>query len=227
MAAVEQRVEYLEAVLGQFIVQTNTALARMERGLESLQKEMKEFKDEMKEFKDEMREFKDEMREFKDEMSGFKKESEAQARRMNEKWGELANKMGTFVEDLVYPSLAGIIRQKFSLEAEMLGIRIKKRFPGGANYEADAIALAGEYVFLNSTRSSLDNRAVNDFIKEIPRFREFFPEYADRKLIGILASLYIDESVIKYAERKGFLVLGVGIELMEIKNTPGFTPKEW
>ncbi|MCK6620168.1 MAG: hypothetical protein HUU32_09140 [Calditrichaceae bacterium] len=220
MAAVEQRVEYLEAVLGQFIVQTNTALARMERGLESLQKEMRAFKDEMKVFKDEMKEF-------KDEMSGFKKESEAQARRMNEKWGELANKMGTFVEDLVYPSMAGIIRQKFSLEAEMLGIRIKKRFPGGANYEADAIALAGEYVFLNSTRSSLDNRAVNDFIKEIPRFRQFFPEYADRKLIGILASLYIDESVVKYAERKGFLVLGVGIELMEIKNTPGFTPKEW
>lgn len=220
MAAVEQRVEYLEAVLGQFIVQTNTALARMERGLESLQKEMRAFKDEMKVFKDEMKEF-------KDEMSGFKKESEAQARRMNEKWGELANKMGTFVEDLVYPSMAGTIRQKFSLEAEMLGIRIKKRFPGGANYEADAIALAGEYVFLNSTRSSLDNRAVNDFIKEIPRFRQFFPEYADRKLIGILASLYIDESVVKYAERKGFLVLGVGIELMEIKNTPGFTPKEW
>lgn len=220
MAAVKQRVEYLEAVLGQFIVQTNTALARMERGLESLQKEMRAFKDEMKVFKDEMKEF-------KDEMSGFKKESEAQARRMNEKWGELANKMGTFVEDLVYPSMAGIIRQKFSLEAEMLGIRIKKRFPGGANYEADAIALAGEYVFLNSTRSSLDNRAVNDFIKEIPRFRQFFPEYADRKLIGILASLYIDESVVKYAERKGFLVLGVGIELMEIKNTPGFTPKEW
>lgn len=220
MAAVEQRVEYLEAVLGQFIVQTNTALTRMERGLESLQKEMREFKNEMKEFKNEMREF-------KDEMSGFKKESEAQARRMNEKWGELANKMGTFVEDLVYPSLAGIIRQKFSLEAEMLGIRIKKRFPGGANYEADAIALAGEYIFLNSTRSTLDNRAINDFIKEIPRFRQFFPEYAERKLIGILASLYIDESVVKYAERKGFLVLGVGIELMEIKNTPGFTPKEW
>jgi len=37
----------------------------------------------------------------------------------------------------------------------------------------------------------------------------------------------VDESVIKYAEKAGFLVFAVGEALMEVKNTKGFKPKEW
>ena len=42
-----------------------------------------------------------------------------------------------------------------------------------------------------------------------------------------MASLYIDQLVMTYAERNGFLVLGVGMEIMEIKNLPDFEPKVW
>ena len=35
------------------------------------------------------------------------------------------------------------------------------------------------------------------------------------------------DDVLKYAEKVGFLVLAVGDELMEVKNTKGFKPKEW
>jgi hypothetical protein len=45
--------------------------------------------------------------------------------------------------------------------------------------------------------------------------------------VGILASLYIDPGVIAYAEKAGFMVLAVGDQLMEVKNSPGFKPKEW
>ncbi len=66
------------------------------------------------------------------------------------------------------------------------------------------------------------------FIEEIKMFREFFPEYKKNKLIGVLASLYVDESVVKYAEKSGgFMVLSVGDKLMEVVNTKGFRPKEW
>jgi hypothetical protein len=45
--------------------------------------------------------------------------------------------------------------------------------------------------------------------------------------VGILASLAVDDSVLSYAEKQGFLVLAVGDELMEIKNRPDFEPKRW
>ena len=39
--------------------------------------------------------------------------------------------------------------------------------------------------------------------------------------------LNIDDSVLRFAEKQGYLVLGVGSEVMEIKSSKDFTPKRW
>ena len=168
-----------------------------------------------------------ELREFKDEMRTFKEENRQQRREMNIKWGEMARKLGTITEDLVAPSIPRIINEMFGLDVVFLGIRMKKKLQDGRIKEYDAIAVAGEYVYVDETKSTLDSEDVKDFIEDIQGFREFFPEYEGKKIIGVLASLYVDESVIKYAEKAGFLVFAVGEALMEVKNTKGFKPKEW
>ncbi|NUO07565.1 MAG: hypothetical protein HUU08_02630 [Candidatus Brocadia sp.] len=161
------------------------------------------------------------------ELRDFKNEMRQQTREMNIKWGEMARKMGTITEDLVSPSIPGIIREEFGIEVEFLGIRMKKRLQDGRVKEYDAVAVAGEFVFVDDTKSTLDSDDVKDFIKAIQGFRDFFPEYKGKKIVGILASLFVDESVIRYAEKSGFFVLAVGDKLMEVKNTKGFKPKEW
>ena len=196
---VEEKVYNLEELLGQFIVQTNTSLNRLTREVSNLSVEMRLFKDEMK----------------------------AENLRMNKQWGDLANKMGTMVEDLVFPSISRIVMEKYNLTLERIMVRIKQRLKDGRTKEFDLIAVSEQFVFLNSTKSTLDNRDVKDFIKDIGLFWEFFPEYRNKKLIGLLASLYVDKSVITYAQRNGFIVLGVGIEIMEIKNKPDFKAREW
>ena len=168
-----------------------------------------------------------ELREFKDEMRTFKEENRQQRREMNINWGEMARKLGTITEDLVAPSIPRIINEMFGLDVVFLGIRMKKKLQDGRIKEYDAIAVAGEYVYVDETKSTLDSEDVKDFIEDIQGFREFFPEYEGKKIIGVLASLYVDESVIKYAEKAGFLVFAVGEALMEVKNTKGFKPKEW
>ena len=238
---VEERVDRLETLLGQFIVQTNTALNRLERGLERFKEEMqvfknemRDFKEEMKVFKDEMSDFKDEMSDFKDEMSDFKNEmreyrdrQDGERLRMNRQWGDLANKLGTVVEDLVFPSFERIVLERFNKEIETLMPRLKRKLQDGRKKEFDIVGIAGDFVFLNSTKTTLKSQYVDDFINEIKLFWEFYPEYRNKTLIGILASLYIDKSVIKFAEKKGFLVIGVGYEIMEIKNRADFEPKKW
>ena len=168
-----------------------------------------------------------ELREFKDEMRTFKEENRQQRREMNIKWGEMARKLGTITEDLVAPSIPRIIKEEYGLEVTDLMVRRKKRLMDGRSKEYDAIAVAGEYVFVDETKSTLDSEDVKDFIEDIQGFREIFPEYEGKKIIGVLSSLYVDESVIKYAEKAGFLVFAVGEALMEVKNTKGFKPKEW
>lgn len=68
---------------------------------------------------------------------------------------------------------------------------------------------------------------VDRLVEESDIFREFFPEYRDEPVVGILASLAVEESVLSYAEKQGLVVLAVGDQVMEIRNRPGFVPKRW
>ena len=189
--------------------------------------EMSVFKGEMSVFKDEMSAFKDEMQDFKDEMRAYKEENRQLNRDMNRRWGELANKMGTMVEDLVAPSLPRIIEETFSQEVISLSQRHKRKLPNGRVKEYDTIAVTAELVCVNSTKNTLRSSDVDRFVEELAEFREFFPEYWDYPLVGILASLAVEESVLNYAEKTGFLVLAVGDQIMEVKNRPGFEPRRW
>jgi hypothetical protein len=42
-----------------------------------------------------------------------------------------------------------------------------------------------------------------------------------------VATLYVDQSLVTYASKKGVLVLAVGDELMDVMNPEGFKPKEY
>lgn len=235
MIDVEERIDRLEEIVREFVLNVGiefnkvyNSQMRTEAELRSFKDEMKEFKSEMREFKDEMKDFKDEMKDFKGEIKEFKNETREANREMNRRWGELANKMGTMVEDLVAPSLPRIVQGMLGQEVADLSVRRKRRLQDGRTWEFDGIVVtAGRQVGLNSTKSTLRSADVDHFAKEVAAFRVFFPEYANYPVVGILASLTVEDSVLNYAERCGLIVLGIGDELMEIKNRPGFSPKFW
>ena len=79
----------------------------------------------------------------------------------------------------------------------------------------------------HSTKATLRSADVDSFVADIAAFHTFFPEHDALPLVGILASLAVEKSVLAYAEKQDFLVLAVGDELMEVKNRPDFEPKRW
>ena len=223
--ALEPRVHTLEDALRELAEQSTHTT----RELAQLSLEMREFKDEMREFKDEMRQ---------------------QNREMNRKWGDLANKLDTLVEDLVAPSLPRLIQETLGLEVIDLSVRRKRKLPDGRVQdpassgtrcetsrkrklpdgrvqEFDALAVTENLVCLNSTKATLRSADVEGLIGEIDILREFFPEYRATPVVSILASLAVDEGVLRHATRAGFLVLATGDQLMEVKNPPGFIPRRW
>jgi hypothetical protein len=127
----------------------------------------------------------------------------------------------------VAPSLPRIIEVRFGGTVTDLMPRRKRRLGDGRVKEFDAVVLTANLVFLNSTKATLRSADVDRFVEDIAVFREFFPEYAGLPLVGILASLSVEDGVLSYAERQGFLVLAVGDQLMEVKNRPGFEPRRW
>jgi uncharacterized tellurite resistance protein B-like protein len=209
--------------------------------------EMRQFREEMQEdrrsFKEEMREFREAMQadrkksgeethEFKDSMASFKEEMRLENREFNKKLGEIAHKQGRMAEDLVSPSICRILRETFKISALYecaANVRHKKIHPedSGRMKEFDVVAECGDYVMVNETKSNPNASDIRKLRKTIRKFREYFPEHEDKKIVGSLAMLYAHKSLIKYASSKGILILAVGDELMDVMNEPGFKPTEF
>jgi len=187
--------------------------------------EMKDFKDEMrnemKDFKEEMLAFKEEMKDFKDEMLAFKEESRRERAEMNKRWGEITNKLGTFAEDMVAPNIKGIAKRYFGCEdLEDFMVRRKKRHSKDKSKrrEFDCIAVCEDIVILNETKATPKIEYINDFIDVLKEFYDYFPEYKDKKLIPIFASMYLGDDLVSYLTKNGIYAMAIKEDTMDLLN---------
>jgi hypothetical protein len=141
---------------------------------------------------------------------------------------------GTLAGDLVAPSIPRILHAVVGCsedQMDMVAVRLRRRHPAERDrlQEFDVVAVCGKYVLINETKSSLDAESVNNFVALMMQARDFFPEYADPPFIfiGAIASLYVNEGVARYGQKQGVIVLGMGDDLMDVLNEPGFVPREF
>jgi len=189
---IEERVDRLETILGEFIVSTSSSLNR-------LSKEMREFKNEMCEFKNEVRQ---------------------DRKAMNKQWGELANKMGTLTEDIVVPAVRPAIKRYFNQELSDFMVKRKRKIKAsGLEGEFDVIAVSEDKIFVVEVKSSPDENYLNEFVKKMNRFVTLFPEYADKQLIPVFAGLRFDEDIVELASsRKVYVMAYREWDYMDILN---------
>ena len=219
MVELAEKVSFLEELMQRVAytqIQANMSIDRLSR-------EMSDFKDEMRDFKDEMRDFKDEMRDFKDEMGEYKDWSKKQITRMNQQWGDLANKLGTVVEDIVAPNIPRLAKVYFGCEElDYIAIRVRKRSIADRSRrrEFDTIAACEGIFILNETKSSPTARDVDRFAKFLSsgELFDYFPEYRECRVYPIFSSLYMDEALVTYLSRKGIYALAMKDDTMDILN---------
>jgi hypothetical protein len=188
--------------------ETQSGMQRLERNLDRLSAEMREFKDEMSEFKDEMR---------------------ASSKAADKRWGELSNKMGTLVEDIIAPGIPEVLRNLFQTdqEAEII-VRTRRRHrESGARREFDTVAWIDGYFLLSETKSRLTPGDIPEFLEILAQARSFFSEAQGRKVIGALATFYVDASLVAAIERAGLIAIGLDTGLLRLLNSTDFRPTEF
>ncbi len=160
------------------------------------------------------------MQDFKDEMKTFKNEAELDRKRMNKQWGELANKMGTIVEDIVAPNIPRILEEYFNAgKLENYALRVKRYGKDkSVNREFDIIAVSEEYLMINETKSTPRPEYARDFKEILPRIHDYFPEYTSKKIIPIFSSLNIPPEINSYLSRHGIYSMGMKDDTMDILN---------
>ena len=237
--------------LEQFMMELAYETTKTSMAVRQLSQEMKDFKDETrrdtKAFKEEMRKFKEEIRNdtkaFKEEMRSFKgeirndtkafkeemknakeetrKDTKNFKKELNKKWGELANKMGTIVEDIVAPGLKGVAAEYFGIkEFDFFAPRLRlKNTERSITREFDVIAETSDYFFVVETKSTPSTGFISDFIKLIPQLDSWFPVIREKKLVPVFASLYISDDLITYLTSNNILAMATRGDGMDICNT--------
>lgn len=147
--------------------------------------------------------------------------------RNNLEYAKSIDKWGDMDYVLVYSNLPELVEKKFNIRIVEQVLRHEIWLTDGQTKTFGVTIASEEYVFLNKTANRLRREEINELFEEISLFWEFFPKYQGKKLIGVLTCIYYDEPVLAYAEQNGFMVVGVGFELLEIKNRADFEPKIW
>jgi len=139
----------------------------------------------------------------------MEKNHEKEIKRFNKEWGALSNKLGTIVEDIIFPATRPVLESYFKCKITYISTNIEK-VKGKLEGEFDIVATSDKCktVFLIEVKSSPRIDYVNEFKeKKLKLFRELFEEYKDYKLIPIFASLRIKSDILKYLTKQNIYAM--------------------
>jgi hypothetical protein len=91
--------------------------------------------------------------------------------------------------------------------------------------EFDVVAWAGGVFLATEVRSSARPEDIPVLLSRFAETREYFPEAEGLNVFGALASFYVDESLVRAAEREGLLVFGLSSGLLELLSSPERKPR--
>jgi hypothetical protein len=143
--------------------------------------------------------------------------------------GGLAASQSIFLQGFVAPSVFEMFRKR-NIEIERISSCSKSYKSGQGRIPTMEIDIIGDnsaYVVAIEVKSKLLSKNIIDFLEKLDKFKYFFPNYTDKKLIGAVAGISVDKSVKNFAEKKGFFVIMQKGEAVEIVNEQNFTPKVW
>ena len=144
-------------------------------------------------------------------------------REMNKRWGELANKMGTVVEDIVAPSVRRLARELFECgDLVYFGTRqtVTRDDDRSRTREFDALYVGTRAVLLNETKSSPRCAAARAFVAFLRsgEFGGFFPQHRELPIVPAFSSLSIPDDMVTYLTRHGIYALAMGDEALQVLN---------
>ncbi|MEW5768529.1 MAG: hypothetical protein AB1797_13130 [bacterium] len=150
--------------------------------------------------------------------------------KVNKSVAGISDGWGRFMEGLVRPGVEEAFNALGMDISTFSATRIRRRI-NGQGMELDLIQPAKregiDILLVVEVKTYLRTEDVHNFLDKLGRFYEFFEEYRDRRIIGVMAFMnYVEESKL-YAERQGFYILAPSGETVTIQNSPGFEPKVW
>ena len=147
----------------------------------------------------------------------------AMMREINKSRGDMANKLGTVVEDFVAPSIPRLAREVLGCGDQVsFAVRIYRYRDNdrGREREFDALYVGTRAVLLNETKSTALNVYCREFVEFLrdDEFVRYFPELKGKPIVPVFSSLSIPENIATYLTRRGVYAVAMGDEAMQVIN---------
>ncbi|MBF0416518.1 MAG: DUF3782 domain-containing protein [Magnetococcales bacterium] len=160
------------------------------------------------------------------EVSAQMRETDRKVKEVSKQIGQLGGRLGEFVEGLVAPACKTLFAQR-GIPVHKVSRRIEADLPGDRHMEIDLFVVNTDTVSLVEVKSKLAIEDVREHMVRMSEFKEFFPEYADKKAIGAVAGMVVEEHVVRFAIKNGLFVLVQAGDSVRLANDESFVPRTW
>ncbi|MCY3966748.1 MAG: hypothetical protein OXG83_17145 [Acidobacteria bacterium] len=191
-------------------------LRELTRDIEAITESVRELRESQKETSEQMRETGRYMQETARRMRETDRRLKKAEDLFTTQWGKL-------MESLVRGDLVRLLAGR-DIGVRSLAQRTLER-RGGESYEVDIMAVNGEEIVVVEVKTTLRPEDVGRFRSKLVRFKEWWPEYRDRKVYGAMAYLQASDEVALHAERQGFFVIRATGDSASIVNAEDFEPR--
>ncbi|MBF0614241.1 MAG: hypothetical protein G8237_10630 [Magnetococcales bacterium] len=169
--------------------------------------------------------FQDTDRRFKETDLRFQ-ETDRKLQEVGRRIGQLGSRLGEFVEEMVAPACERLFAER-GIPIHRVFRRMTAKLSGGRFMEIDLVVENSDSLGLVEVKSKLTVSDVQEFMEDLSLFKEFFPRYADMRVIGAVAAMVVEENVLRFAMHQGLFVIVQAGENVRIANDPAFVPRVW
>ncbi len=140
--------------------------------------------------------------------------------------GQLGSRWGEFVEGLIAPACETLFAER-GIPVHKVSQRVTAKLSGNRHTEIDLLVVNSNAVVLVEVKSKLKVEDVKEHLIRVAEFKNFFPEYADKRIMGAVAGIVIEENVDQFAMKKGMFVIVQSGSTVRIANEVNFIPQTW
>lgn len=171
-----------------------------------------------------------------EELKALRKEAEERSKAIDKKIaavseqiGGIGNKFGHYTEALILPSMDRMLHERFGVQLEHISTRVRRRL-GDRMIELDDFGYRNGDVnaaYVVEVKDIVKERHVEQMLRILADFPDFFPEHADKHLYGIIAGIGASDDVKRMIASAGLYYADITDNIFTLVSPPEFAGKDF
>jgi hypothetical protein len=153
--------------------------------------------------------------------------TDRQIEELGKQLGGLGQKFGGFTEGMAFPSMQKILRERFGMDVVSVRNIARKN---GRSLEIDVLAYANREVnevYVVEVKSHLREDGLQQMLRILREFHEFYPGHEDKRVYGILAAVDVPEDLRERVLSQGIYLANIHDDTFEIRVPETFQPRSF